>query len=644
MALDVTERIIGIVSARRSPAIPASQGSLHYDVAIAELPFVYAITDNTPYTRETLDFKRQQIDTSPEPGEQSLSQWWVRDEDSWHRGAGIQWYEPGSDGTTRYRFAESMGVDVWTRGEVRLLKKLVQQRTATAGQLAYAMSGVVDGADVVFTCVAGVLYRYDGSAETTYTSTPVPGTEPAIAGGKVLVGSTSGILAGDTNGSSLSALWTTSTSVLVRPWWVKNRIIAAQGPDILDLTLAGGDMDAATPLFTHPSSTFTWTDVTEAPGAILASGYDGGYGYIYRFVLDTTTAGSGLPTLGKAIQTSEFPPGETVHSIQAYLGAYIAIGTSKGVRIGAMDADGVIQYGPLTIRTTKPVRTLSARDTYVYAGIENDLDGKSGVARINIGEEITEDVNQMSVPSRSSLRYAWAYDVQVGATGAPLSVTFMGVSDRIVVAVQGLGVYVQSLTDYVSYGRLVTGKLRYATSEPKAFQLIKVRAAVTGTQKIDISTIDAEDTLASCFTIQPGYNTDTDITLKSISDTPQPHSAVRLDLYSASDNKSTPILQSYQVKATPVPRIQRLIKMPLLLLDREEDRNGAKYGYAGAAWDRLSALEKMEQNRSVVVVNDWTNDESFTAQIRAVRFIRQTPPTKNQKNFGGIVVVELVKL
>lgn len=643
MAFAITGRIPGIVSARKTPAVISRQGGLHYDVSIAELQFVYAITDNTPYTRETIDFKRTQIDTSPEPGEQSLSQWWVRDQESWHRGTGINWYDPGSDGSTRYRFHSSMGIDPWTKGEIKLLRKMDQQRAATDGQIAYATGSVVNGADVIFGCVGGQLYRYDGSSTTNYTSTPVPGTEPVVAGAKVLVGSTAGILAGDLTGSTLSTLWTTSTGNLARPFWAKNRIICALGNNLYDLTMAGGNIDSQTALWTHPSTTFTWTDVTEAPGAILASGYDGGYGYIYRFVLDTGS-GTGLPTLSKALQTSEFPPGETVHAIQAYLGAFVAIGTSKGVRIGSMSSDGLIQYGPLTVQTTKPVRCLSARDTFVYAGIEDDLDGNSGVARINLAEEITNQPDNLGVFSTPTLRYAWAYDAQIHTTGQVQSVTFFGVTDRVVVGAQGVGLYIQSATTYEPSGYVQTGKLRYATSEPKAFQLIKMRASMSSSASVNIRTIDAEDVERDCFTVGADFNTDTDITLRTISDVPQPHAAIKLVFTATPDGAVSPYVQSFQVKSTPVPRIQRLIRMPLQLQDREQDRNGAKFGYKGSAWERLAALEQIEQDRNVIVVNDWTNGESFTAQIRSVKFQRNTPPAKNEKNFGGIILVELVKL
>ena len=50
------------------------------------------------------------------PGEQSLDGFWLRSQVSFHKGAGIKYYEPGSEKETQYRFDDSEGVDVWTPG------------------------------------------------------------------------------------------------------------------------------------------------------------------------------------------------------------------------------------------------------------------------------------------------------------------------------------------------------------------------------------------------------------------------------------------------------------------------------------------------------------------------------------------------
>jgi hypothetical protein len=55
-----------------------------YDVAIGGLPFFYAINDARPYIRQTAPFRKDQFDNGNEPGEQSLTGWWIRSQSSFH--------------------------------------------------------------------------------------------------------------------------------------------------------------------------------------------------------------------------------------------------------------------------------------------------------------------------------------------------------------------------------------------------------------------------------------------------------------------------------------------------------------------------------------------------------------------------------
>ena len=93
-----------------------------YDIALAGLPFIYAISDARPYIRQTAPFKKDQFDNQNEPGEQSLTGWWIRSQSSFHDGAGIEFYDPAliaGEGT--YQFKDSRGVNVWEKGQVTLL-------------------------------------------------------------------------------------------------------------------------------------------------------------------------------------------------------------------------------------------------------------------------------------------------------------------------------------------------------------------------------------------------------------------------------------------------------------------------------------------------------------------------------------------
>jgi len=105
---------------------------INYDVAIGGLPFIYAINDARPYIRQTAPFRKEQFDNQTEPGEQSLTGWWIRSQSSFHGGTGITYFDPQtSDPFGHYRFADSRGVDVWEQGEVRLLKDVTSAHITT---------------------------------------------------------------------------------------------------------------------------------------------------------------------------------------------------------------------------------------------------------------------------------------------------------------------------------------------------------------------------------------------------------------------------------------------------------------------------------------------------------------------------------
>ncbi len=104
-----------------------------YDIAIAGLPFFISPLDESPYRRVTAQYRKQQIDQSREPGEQTLTGWWLRSQSSFHFGQGIKFFEPIQDESLRFQYTNSKGMDVWTRGQVTLLKNVDSQHTVTGG-------------------------------------------------------------------------------------------------------------------------------------------------------------------------------------------------------------------------------------------------------------------------------------------------------------------------------------------------------------------------------------------------------------------------------------------------------------------------------------------------------------------------------
>ena len=104
-----------------------------YDIAIAGLPFFITPLDDSPYRRVTAQYRKQQIDQTREPGEQTLTGWWLRSQSSFHNGQGIKFFEPAQDESLRFQYTNSKGLDVWTKGQATLLKSCVSQHLTTGG-------------------------------------------------------------------------------------------------------------------------------------------------------------------------------------------------------------------------------------------------------------------------------------------------------------------------------------------------------------------------------------------------------------------------------------------------------------------------------------------------------------------------------
>jgi hypothetical protein len=119
-----------------------------FDVAIGGMPFIYAITDQTPYKRQTAEFRTQRFDNARDPGEQSLSGsgYWIRSQSSFHLGGGITYQEPivGTPDEVKFQFSDSVGIDPWTPGQLQLLHStsLTQASTSRSGVFSTTISGV----------------------------------------------------------------------------------------------------------------------------------------------------------------------------------------------------------------------------------------------------------------------------------------------------------------------------------------------------------------------------------------------------------------------------------------------------------------------------------------------------------------------
>ena len=628
-----------------------------YDVAIGGLPFIYAINDARPYIRQTAPFKKDQFDNGSEPGEQSLSGWWIRSQASFHSGDGINFYDPATtDENGHYRFADSKGVNVWSKGQVTLLKSCTSGHVTTG---AIATNGAVQQhmRSIKWSTFTGALLHdeYDvDKIKVTDPSNPVHfidynagvGVYPVYAicddgvnaywttnktsGGTTKFTVYGKPLTGDSS-STADEFKVFDNSLVVNHSiidYVKERLVICADNKVYECPTAA----ASTPvlLFTNPATNFVYTSITSSGPAIYISGYNGSQSSIIKFTL--TTSGT-MPTLTSAITAAEMPVGEIVHKIYYSLG-YMMIGTNKGIRVASVsDQDGSINYGPLLVETTQPCYDFAARDKYVWCA--TSVEGAPGLIRIDLGNEL------------ETLRFAYANDIYYdGVTGhVTTAVCFDGntdptQTDRLMFSTAYASsangaIYVEDASTLMSSGYLTSGKIRYGTLEPKNFKRLIGRGDFTY-GSITLETVDKDgieyDHITYDATIPP-----IEIGTSNPA-TAQEYVSFKFLLYrDATDTTKGPIFKGYQAKATIATPRQRVIQFPVYCFDTETDRYNTVVGYQGKAFERIQALEAVEQSGDVLTWQDLSTGESRQVIIEQISFTRMTPPDKRFDGFGGVL-------
>jgi hypothetical protein len=606
-----------------------------YDVAVGGLPFFYAISDARPYIRQTAPFRKEQSDIGAEPGEQSLTGFWLRSQSSFHNGTGIKFYDPSAGETVNYRFADSDNVDVWTKGQVTLLKETANMTGVTTG--VYKLISVMDGATdkiVAWTPADTTIKNYTAAGTAvTYSHVVTAGLDTATLaittdGAHLFVADNDHIYTGeiDTPASGYTEYYNTGSERVVMSW-VKQRLVAGIGASIYELTNAKGSshaLPAAT--YTHPNADWVWSSISEGGSAIYAAGYLGGNSAIYKFVLSTAGV---MPTLTSGIVAAQLPIGEIVYKIESYLG-YLMIGTNKGMRVAAIsDTNGDLSYGPLIFEDTNGVRDFAFRDKYVWA--TGTVNGCAGLYRIDLGTEI------------EPLRFAYAKDAYLTTVaGYATSVDFIGNSNQLAFTTSGSnGIAVQSTTVLASSGSISTGKIRFSTLEPKNYKRLIARGSFTsGTLTLSSLATNAGGTDVQYDHI--GYSLEVDPVEVTTS---QPETAQEFLAYKftfdrdATDTTAGPVFKGYQAKATIASPRNRVIRFPVYCFDIETDRFNTVVGYEGRAFERIQLLEEIEKTGDVLTWQDLTTGESRQAVIEQVTFTRMTPPDKRFDGFGGIIEI-----
>ncbi len=628
---DITEGIPYVLSNPAGATNYSSTGEA-YDIAIAGLPFFLLNSDDAPYRRVTAQYRKQQIDQSREPGEQTLTGWWLRSQSSFHLGAGIKFFEPVQEESLRFQYTESKGVDVWTRGQATLL---YDTASFYAGAAPAQLIGVNDGTnDCIFVTDGTALKKITsagsattisqaGTASTIFSLTTDGSNYYFINGTHVHKGS---VGASPADAEIYAAAATTRATIR----FVKQRLILAKENVLYELNAnATGAAALPTALYTHPNTNWVWSSIAEGPQAIYVSGYDpnGTSSSVFKITLDAAVPNSlGFPTLSVPTVIIDMPEGERINDFDVYLGAYAILATNLGFRVGISDATGDVQYGPLLFKDA-PCTAIAFRDSFAY--IASKIDGEAGLVRVDLGTNVLA----------GSLFFPWAWDlVATGTTTTASQVAFFGNSDRAAFT-NGNNTWAESTTTLVPSGYLRTGYIRYNTLELKIFKLMQARIDTTN-GGLNIDSIDYADNFYRIGTFaQESIVPEININYPQAS---QEYLGFQFTLTrSSTDSSKGPLFTGYQVKALPAIPRQRLIQYPLSCFDHESDHFGVEVGFEGSAYDRMSQLESIENVGDTIRVEDFRTGESYIGLIEELDFRNATPSDKRFSGYGGTLLVTI---
>jgi hypothetical protein len=619
-----------------------------YDVAFAGIPFLLSTGDETPYRRVTAQYRKNQVDMTREPGEQTLTGWWLRSQSSFHLGQGIKFFEPQQDESLRFQYTFSKGLDVWTKGQATLLKDVSSYSSVTNGlqtnkrPYQSARSIRYSSKDAVLVWDGYKIDKVEADGTVVSFVSYTPGTDYPILSvcddGTFAYWVTNKV---GTNrlqvnkrpldsSSAATEMFTsatiTATNAVIE--FTKERLVMAVNNSVYEFAISAVALPTA--VYSHPNAAFTYTSITSSGAAIYLSGYNGIQSTIQKFTLTTTGA---MPTLTSAITAAELPVGEVVFKIYYYLG-YMAIGTNLGLRVADVSvSDGSIAYGPLIFESEQPVYDVAGFDKYLWCA--TNVDGAPGVSRVDLGQQ---------VGTQLVFAYAWdLYDPTL--TGFyTTACAFVGNTDRLAFVTSNNGVtngkvYIQELTRLTPTGTMRIGYIRYNTLEHKIFKLLQPRYDTTN-GGLSVYSIDSTDTEYLIGTFEQGAVI-TEIGIP-YPNTPQQYLGFKFEMARSTSNTSAgPLFTGYQVQVLPSIKRQRLIQYPVELYDFEMDKFNNPSGYEGNAYDRLQVMQNVEDIGDLIKVEDFRTGESYLGLIEEMDFINKTPTDKRYSGYGGLLLVTI---
>lgn len=485
----------------------------------------------------------------------------------------------------------------------------------------------ISSASASFSAVADGELHTSTLAEGSYASlhAPVGKTiaDGLIAGSYFYDVATDGTLyEGLTSSPGTATTWPCGGSP-TRLIWGKQRLWVLGGRSLWqpDLTLAGGSSQS--PIFTHPNQGWNYTCAAEGPTAMYFGGHDGFSSSIQAITFDS---GGGIPALSGATVTAVLPDGELIQELSVVAGQFIGIGTNQGFRVGVINSDASITYGPLLFEPdgVTACTGITSQSRFFVVGFRTNT-GNALAYRVDTSIQVSDGV------------FPYAEDIDLGFAGAITSLVAASTTQLVVTATDGK-VYYQSPTDYVDSGYLQSGRIRYRATFPKSFRLVEVGIEpLYGAIAVSLVKSDGSALPLGSITKQGNIFTDH----FSYEGDPMEFASIKLELTPTADKQQAPVVNSFLLESLPAAKPQRLITLPLLCFDREQARSGQRYGGTDFSATRLNALRALEDEQIVLNYQDFTGSNgNHQVVIEGLRFV-QTEPPSNASGDGGILIAEL---
>jgi hypothetical protein len=597
------------------------------------------LIDTTAYRRTTIPVSRQQRDNSAEPGENTLDTTgaWVRSQTDWSYGAG-QLYLDNQD-SDRRRFYESVGVDIWTRGQITLLpitEALGATPVLTTGEI--NIDRVVkssDGTEYLYAANGSLLsYTSDPVAAsptwaTSFTSTTNV-TSFASDGEYVYVASDGTTLPERLAIGTASGSWSGSVQDVNRIWVTAGRLIGAKDNSIYELDAAGSKASSSLD-YSLPLSNSEWIDVAGSPNGIYAAENTDQTGTVYYIGVDSSSG-----TLNSPVVSGSLPRNESINAILSY-GPVLCLATSQGFRTALIDTQSnAITIGPV-IDTGGEAYSLEADGRFVWWGAAYGNLFRADLTRFTDTLVPAYASDLVSAASASSTDLVGSI-TRINNSGTPKM--FLGVKKASATAV----LQRESRTDIkVASGTLTAGEITWSTVVPKLLR--------SGVIDLDRSQFERETTdyraagipyPESTYTYRFGpatttpvgeirltatNNANTTSTLSNMATAiPQTFSfsdgidtAVTYDLTvtllrSASDTTLAPILHDWQLTAVAVPRRIDEIILPIVLRRDVLTSRNSGAPTALAAGTTFTNLRAVMENGTAVTYNEGNRSDTVTVE------------------------------